>query len=118
MHEPNTHREGCSLLSVPARVFIPTFRLSELYHSMFTSEERKSRFIFTANHLEVGALPHPLLVLAGKDMNHPTTVARELAAAAPHAEYVEKWRDEDHKPDVDARIEGFLAKHATCVLAP
>ena len=86
--------------------------LARLYESMFTLPEQDGKFIFTATRQEVCALQHPLLILAGKDMFHPTAVARELAASAPNARFMERWRDQDMTPDVVARIEGFLREHS------
>ena len=82
--------------------------LSDLHEGMFV---RSPPFIFTASREEVRELPHPLLILAGKDCFHPTEVARDLAAA-PGARYVERWRDEDYTPDTPETIEAFLAEHS------
>jgi hypothetical protein len=47
-----------------------------------------------------------------QDANHPAQVARDIAACARQAELIERWRDEDYGPEVDATIGGFLARHA------
>ena len=85
--------------------------LAALYASMFV-QPGSSRFCFTAGRDELPRVTHPLLIFAGKDLFHPTAVAKEIAHLAPNADYVERWRDEDYTPDVDARIESFLQKHA------
>ena len=86
--------------------------LAALYASMFVLPGRE-RFCFTAGHSELLRVTHPLLVYAGKDMFHPTDVAKQIAASAPNAEYVERWRDEAYTSDVvDDRIESFLREHS------
>ena len=84
--------------------------LAALYKAMFVDSPQ---FCFSASLEDVKQISHPLLVLAGKDMFHPTQVARDIAANAPNAQYQETWRDEDWSPDVDARIEAFLSMHGT-----
>ena len=44
----------------------------------------------------------------GKDIYHPSNIARELARICPNAELVEKWRDADYSPEVDAKVLEFL----------
>lgn len=82
--------------------------LSALYESMFGSRS----FVFSTEREEAAAVDAPLLVLGGIDANHPAQIARELASLAPNAELLERWRDSDWTPEVDERIEAFLARHA------
>lgn len=83
--------------------------LADLYAAMFV---HTPPFVFTASRDEIREISHPLLVLAGQDCFHPTSVARELAFAAPNAELIERWRDEHHTPEIDRRIEAFLSGHS------
>jgi pimeloyl-ACP methyl ester carboxylesterase len=83
---------------------------SGLYESMCGKERS---FVFTATREEMTKIEHPMLVLAGVDIYHPTGTAKEIASLAPNATYVDQWRDEHYSPSVDAQIEGFLASHFT-----
>ena len=65
-------------------------------------------FVFSATREEAAAVSAKLLIFMGKDIYHPSNIARELARICPNAELVEKWRDADYSPEVDARIETFL----------
>ena len=55
----------------------------------------------------------PLLVLMGRDVFHPSQIAREVASLAPHAELIESWRDDGEAIAAAAlRIEEFLTAHS------
>jgi pimeloyl-ACP methyl ester carboxylesterase len=54
----------------------------------------------------------PLLVLQGNDVYHPTAASRALAAAAPNATLVERWKDPADQPAAKAAVDEFLAAHA------
>ena len=51
----------------------------------------------------------PLLVLLGNDMYHPESSSRRLAAEAPNATLVERWKDPEDHPAARAAVEQFLA---------
>ena len=61
-------------------------------------------FIFSCTRSDVTAVKHPLLVLAGVDVYHPSGTAREIAHLAPNARLVEEWRDTDSKALGDAVV--------------
>ncbi|KAK1735797.1 hypothetical protein QTG54_013503 [Skeletonema marinoi] len=50
-------------------------------------------FIFSCTRKDVTAVKHPLLVLAGVDIYHPSGTAREIARLAPNARLIEGWRN-------------------------
>jgi pimeloyl-ACP methyl ester carboxylesterase len=54
----------------------------------------------------------PLLVLQGDDVYHPKFASRELAARAPSATLIERWKDPADQPAARAAIDDFLAQHA------
>ena len=79
--------------------------LDELYASMFNGKD----FLFTVTREEVRRITSPLLVLMGKDIYHPSQIAREVASLATNAELIESWRDDDASLAVAAsRIGAFL----------
>jgi hypothetical protein len=49
-----------------------------------------------------------MLVLMGDDLYHPQTTSREVAALAPNAELIERWKDADVLPDTVSRVRAFL----------
>ena len=80
----------------------------QLYHECPGAD-----FVFSATRAEAAEISAKLLIFMGKDVYHPSEVARELSKICPNAELVEKWRDEDYsQEEVDARIEAFLLENA------
>ena len=69
-------------------------------------------FVLTATREQVAACRTPLLVMMGDDLYHPQSTSREIAALAPHATLVERWKDDDVLADTDATIRRFLAEHS------
>jgi pimeloyl-ACP methyl ester carboxylesterase len=53
----------------------------------------------------------PLLVLQGDDVYHPKEASQQLAAVAPNATLVERWKDPDDQPAARAAVDEFLATH-------
>jgi len=82
--------------------------LAELQANMFGGRN----FVFSATRSEVAAISKPLLVLMGRDMYHPSEIARDIARIAPNAELIEEWRDAANLPAAAAAIEAFLDRHA------
>lgn len=68
-------------------------------------------FLLSSTREEVAACRTPLLVMMGNDQWHPQSVSREIAALAPNATFVERWKDEESIPATDATIKAFLAEH-------
>jgi hypothetical protein len=52
-----------------------------------------------------------MLVLMGNDLHHPQETSRELAALAPNATFVEKWKEPEHHAGAKKAVEEFLAAH-------
>jgi pimeloyl-ACP methyl ester carboxylesterase len=68
-------------------------------------------FVFSVSRDAVRRCTAPLLVLQGSDLYHPTAISREIAELAPHAEYVERWKDPEIVPQTVSRVREFLKKH-------
>lgn len=52
----------------------------------------------------------PMLVLRGDDQYHPRGASELLAATAPNARLIARWKDEEHLPTATAAIAEFLAE--------
>lgn len=65
-------------------------------------------FVFSVTRDFVKSCRTPLLVLAGDDLYHPTEVAREIAALAPNAELILKWKTPELVGHAVARVRAFL----------
>lgn len=66
-------------------------------------------FLFTASKDDVARCRTPLLVLLGNDLYHPESSSRDLAALAPNATLIERWKDPADQPAAMAAVESFLA---------
>ena len=77
----------------------------------FRSSMYGGDFLFTASREAVARCPVPLLVLLGNDLYHPEAVSREIAALAPNATLIERWRAAEDHAAAQAAIERFLAQH-------
>ena len=53
----------------------------------------------------------PLLVLQGNDPYHPRIASERLAAEAPGATLIERWKDPADQPAARAAVDRFLADH-------
>ena len=62
--------------------------LAAFRHRMYGED-----FTFNVTRDFVRGVSTPLLILAGDDQYHPTSVAREIAALAPNAELVMEWKE-------------------------
>ena len=68
-------------------------------------------FTFNVTRDFVGGVTTPLLILAGDDQYHPTSVAKEIAALAPNAELVMQWKEPAVVPRTVERVREFLRRH-------
>ena len=68
-------------------------------------------FVLSVSRQEAAECQTPLLVLMGDDQYHPQSTSRELAALAPHATLIERWKDEEVLGATDITIKSFLAEH-------
>ncbi len=55
----------------------------------------------------------PILVLQGDDVYHPKVASKQLAALAPSATLIERWKDPADQPAARAAVDDFLATHAS-----
>lgn len=68
-------------------------------------------FVFTVERDFVSGCRTPMLVLAGDDLYHPAPISREIAALAPHAEMIDRWKTPDAVEAAVARTRAFLLAH-------
>ena len=68
-------------------------------------------FLFNVSKEFVSQCQTPLLVLLGDDLYHPQATSREIAALAPKATLVERWKEPEHIPTAKQAVERFLAEH-------
>ena len=68
-------------------------------------------FLFNVSREFVSKCQTPLLVLMGNDLHHPAETSREVAALAPHATFIEHWKEPEHQPAARKAVEEFLAQH-------
>lgn len=74
---------------------------------MFGSDD----ILLSVSTAEVATFTTPFLVLMGDDLYHPQSASRTLAATAPNATLVERWKDPEHQPAARAAVEQFLAEN-------
>ena len=75
----------------------------------FRSNMYDGDFDFNVGEDFVKTISTPLLVLMGDDAYHPQAISRAIAAAAPNAQLVEKWKSPED--GAAARVTGFLQAH-------
>jgi len=82
--------------------------LKELHGEMFGPSRD---FVFSITRAEAAKIQHPLLILMGRDLFHPSETSREIARICPQTELVQEWRDvgEERLALASAKIEAFLA---------
>jgi len=68
-------------------------------------------FVFSVSRDFVRACTHPLLILAGNDLYHPTPIAKEIAELAPNAELVMNWKEPEAVRETVAKVRAFLEKN-------
>jgi pimeloyl-ACP methyl ester carboxylesterase len=81
--------------------------LTAFRHRMYGED-----FTFNVTRDFVRRVSTPLLILAGDDQYHPTSVAREIADLAPNAELVMEWKEPAMVPKTVERVRDFLRRHA------
>lgn len=62
---------------------------------------------------QLPTLDVPMLVLQGGDVYHPKEASQQLAALAPKASLIERWKDPADQPAARAAIDDFLASNAS-----
>ncbi len=68
-------------------------------------------FVFSVDEDFIRACTTPLLILAGNDDFHPTETAERIAALAPNAELIYKWREPDVVVGTVEKVREFLTRH-------
>ncbi len=65
-------------------------------------------FLFTVDRDFVANCMTPLLVLCGKDLYHPESTSREIAALAPNATFIEHWKEPEFRQPATQAVREFL----------
>lgn len=68
-------------------------------------------FLFNTSRAQAAACTTPILIAMGNDRYHPASVSRELAMLLPNADFVEHWKEPEHREAADSAIREFLARH-------
>jgi pimeloyl-ACP methyl ester carboxylesterase len=68
-------------------------------------------FVFNVSPEFVRSIEAPLLVLMGDDIYHPSATSRQIAALAPHAQLVERWKEAELVPETVRTVREFLIAH-------
>jgi pimeloyl-ACP methyl ester carboxylesterase len=66
--------------------------------------------LFSVPTSALASIDTPMLVLRGDDQYHPRSASELLAATAPNARLIERWKDEEHLPAATTAIAEFLAE--------
>jgi pimeloyl-ACP methyl ester carboxylesterase len=85
--------------------------LDEQSLAVFRQRMYGEDFTFNVTRDFVRGVGTPLLILAGDDQYHPTSVAREIAELAPNAELVMEWKEPVVVPRTVERVKDFLRRH-------
>jgi pimeloyl-ACP methyl ester carboxylesterase len=85
--------------------------VSEATWASFKQTMYGGEFLFNVTREFVSRCRTPLLVLLGNDLHHPESSSRELAALAPNATLIERWKEPEHQPAAKKAVAEFLAKH-------
>ena len=67
--------------------------------------------LFSASTAQIATMTNPMLVLMGDDLYHPQVASRTLAATAPNATLIERWKDPDSIPVAQKAVDEFLTRH-------
>jgi pimeloyl-ACP methyl ester carboxylesterase len=68
-------------------------------------------FVFNVSREWVQHCEHPMLVLMGNDVYHPSETSRQIAALAPRGELVERWKEPPALAGAVSRVREFLRSH-------
>jgi pimeloyl-ACP methyl ester carboxylesterase len=84
--------------------------VSEDEWMQFRSNMYDGEFLFNVDKQFVEHCSTPMLVLMGKDLYHPESTSREIAALAPNAQFLEQWKDPEKNDTVNIVV-NFLKKN-------
>ena len=84
--------------------------VSEEAWTSFRANMFDKPFLYNVSREFVAACQTPLLVLMGADAFHPESTSREIAALAPNARLVERWKNPQTDGTVDTVV-AFLKEH-------
>lgn len=69
-------------------------------------------FVFHPERDTVRSLDQPMLLLRGDDLYHPAATSDALAAVAPRAEMLSRWKEGADREAAISRVQSFLRTHA------
>jgi pimeloyl-ACP methyl ester carboxylesterase len=84
---------------------VPDSALEGLRSNMYDHD-----FVFCVSRDFVRKNPIPLLVLAGHDLVHPTSIAEEIVELAPNARLVLDWKEPKYHDTYVNEVSAFLRK--------
>lgn len=68
-------------------------------------------FLFNVGTDFVSECATPLIVLCGKDLYHPESASRQIAALAPNVEFIEDWKEGAARASAMVQVREFLDRH-------
>lgn len=78
-----------------------------MWRNMFGGDD----LLWTIADDAVPTLEPPVLVLLGNDEFHPSVASRDVAARAPHATLIERWKEPADVPAAREAVADFLTTH-------
>jgi len=85
-------------------------QVSEDEWIQFRSNMYDGDFLFNVDRQFVEQCQTPMLVLMGKDLYHPESTSREIAALAPNAQFLEEWKDPEKNDTIRISVD-FLKEN-------
>jgi pimeloyl-ACP methyl ester carboxylesterase len=82
--------------------------VGEAAFAAFRERMYGSDFVFNVTRDFVRGCRVPMLILAGNDLYHPLPISREIAALAPDAEILLRWKEPDVVDETVERVRRFL----------
>jgi len=86
-------------------------QVTEADWTSFRSNMYDGEFLFTVDRDFVAACETPLIVLCGKDLYHPESTSREVAALSPDVVFIEHWKEGPAREAARAQVKQFLIDH-------
>ncbi len=78
---------------------------------VFKTSMYSGDFLFNVSRQFVAHCQTPLLVFMGNDLYHPASTSREIAELAPHATFIERWKEPEYQAAGKEAVEKFLLAH-------
>jgi pimeloyl-ACP methyl ester carboxylesterase len=86
---------------------VPASAWASFRENMYGGEQT----FFNVDENFVANCDTPLLVLMGNDLYHPESSSRLVAATAPNVEFIEQWKEGEHRAAAMSAFAEFLSRH-------